>query len=54
MGVTVETAVKGAYHDRFLIDQATKSLENARRSDGMLELPPASPALLFSAAFANS
>jgi len=35
--VTAETAVKCADHDRRLIDQATKTLENALRGEGMLD-----------------
>jgi hypothetical protein len=35
--VTAETAVKRADHNARLIDQATKTLENALRSEGMLE-----------------
>jgi hypothetical protein len=35
--VTAETAVKCADHNPRLIDQATKTLENALRGDGMLD-----------------
>jgi len=35
--VTAETAVKCADHSPRLIDQATKTLENALRRDGMLD-----------------
>ncbi len=35
--VTAETAVKCADHNPLLIDQATKTLENALRRDGMLD-----------------
>ena len=35
--VTAETAVKCADHNPLLIDQATKTLENALRSEGMLD-----------------
>ena len=34
--VTAETAVKCADHNPLLIDQATKTLENALRREGML------------------
>jgi hypothetical protein len=36
--VTAETAVKCADHNPRLIDQATKTLENALRGEGMLDL----------------
>ena len=39
--VTAETAVKCADHNPRLIDQATKTLENALRREGMLDQPPA-------------
>jgi hypothetical protein len=35
--VTAETAVKCADHDPLLIDQTTKTLENALRREGMLD-----------------
>jgi hypothetical protein len=35
--VTAETAVKCADHDPRLIDQATKTLENALHGEGMLD-----------------
>ncbi len=35
--VTAETAVKCADHNPLLIDQATKTLENALRREGMLD-----------------
>jgi hypothetical protein len=35
--VTAEIAVKGADHNPRLIDQATKTLENALRREGMLD-----------------
>jgi hypothetical protein len=35
--VTAESAVKCADHNPFLIDQATKTLENAQRREGMLD-----------------
>jgi hypothetical protein len=35
--VTAETAVKCADHNPVLIDQATKTLENALRGEGMLD-----------------
>jgi hypothetical protein len=35
--VTAETAVKCADHNPLLIDQATKTLENALRRQGMLD-----------------
>jgi hypothetical protein len=35
--VTAETAVKCADHNPRLIDQATKTLENALRGEGMLD-----------------
>ncbi len=35
--VTAETAVKCADHNPRLIDQATKTLENTLRRDGMLD-----------------
>jgi hypothetical protein len=35
--VSAETAVKCADHDPRLIDQATKTLENALRGEGMLD-----------------
>jgi hypothetical protein len=35
--VTAETAVKCADHNLRLIDQATKTLENALRREGMLD-----------------
>jgi hypothetical protein len=34
---TAETAVKCANHNPLLIDQATKTLENALRREGMLD-----------------
>jgi hypothetical protein len=34
--VTAETAVKCADHNPLLIDQATKTVENALRTEGML------------------
>lgn len=50
--VTSETVVKCADHNPRLIDQATKTLENALRREGMLDQQPVS--LRFSAAFADS
>jgi hypothetical protein len=38
--VTIETAVKRADRDPHLIDQATKTLENALRREGMLDQQP--------------
>jgi hypothetical protein len=35
--VTAESAVKGADHNPRLIDQATRTLENALRREGMLD-----------------
>jgi hypothetical protein len=35
--VTAETAVKCADHNPLVIDQATKTLENALRREGMLD-----------------
>ncbi len=35
--VTAETAVKCADHNPLLMDQATKTLENALRREGMLD-----------------
>ena len=35
--VTAETVVKCADHNPLLIDQATKTLENALRREGMLD-----------------
>jgi hypothetical protein len=35
--VTAETAVKCADHNPLLIDQVTKTLENALRGEGMLD-----------------
>jgi hypothetical protein len=35
--VTAETAVKCADHNLLVIDQATKTLENALRREGMLD-----------------
>jgi hypothetical protein len=36
--VTAKTAVKRADHDPLLIDHATRTLENALRREGMLDM----------------